>query len=298
MKKLSSTDVTAKHRGFSLIELMISITIGLVLMIFVTNLFFSSFFSARLNDDNAWIQEDAHVAMTMMGRSLMQAGYGNMLTAVTTDFTGTGFKACQNGFRIPLTADFQCKKSGSTEFIVSYMVSSEKDERTGRHIWGKSGEDCNAALPSNGALAGPASTAVVNRYFTQNSDGANALFCEGNGKPEGGQKAAQAMLNNVDKMSLVYGVDTNGKYAPSAFFNNANDVDALPLSPLKKKNWDQVINVRLCLELHSDNQVISAPQLHFDCAGNYRKPSDKKLHPILARTFTLRNHAQPTLADY
>lgn len=289
------------HRGFSLIELMISLAIGLVLMIFVTSLFFSSQFSARLNDDNARIQEDGYVAMNMIGRNLMQAGYGNMRTSTTTDFSGIGFKACQQGFKMPLTADFQCNTHPQElEFIVSYMVETVHGRGWNgaiTNIWDQSSADCNGTPPGYNALPEPTSVAVINRYFTKTIDGETSLFCQGNGKIINAQDAAQSMLGNIDKLMLTYGVDTNGIYAPSTFFNNANDVDALPISRSNKINWDQIISVKVCIALHSDNAVTSAPQTYRDCDNTTRIAPNKKLHTTLTRTFTLRNHAQPTLLD-
>ena len=95
--------------GLTLVELMISIVIGLVLVLFVTTLFINSKSSFRLNDDNARLQEDAAYAMTLIGRNLMQAGFGNVVTSTTTDFVnpdGTpaqGLKGCDNGFKSPVT---------------------------------------------------------------------------------------------------------------------------------------------------------------------------------------------------
>ncbi|MEB0011008.1 PilW family protein [Glaciimonas sp. Gout2] len=287
-----------KHRGFSLIELMISLAIGLVLMVFVTSLFFSSHFSARLNDDNARIQEDGYIAMNMIGRNLMQAGYGNMRTTTATDFSGIGFKACQRGFKLPLTDDFQCNTTAKQpEFIVSYMVNTEIGRWNSSNYWDQTSADCNGALPGYTDLPEPTSVAVINRYFTKTVHGETSLFCEGNGKIVNAQEPAQSMLSNVDKMILTYGVDTKGVYSPSTFFSNADDVEALPISGSNKTNWDQVISVKVCIALHSDNEVTSTPQSYRDCDNTTRIAPNKKLHTTLTRTFALRNHVQPTLLD-
>jgi len=74
------------QQGFTLVELMVSVVISLVLVLFVSSLFISSKGSYRINDDNARLQEDGRYAMALIGRNLMQAGFGNPVTRTTTDF--------------------------------------------------------------------------------------------------------------------------------------------------------------------------------------------------------------------
>ena len=280
-----------KECGFSLIELMISLVIGLVLMVFVTSLFLSSQYSARLNDDNAQVQEEGHIAMHRIGNDIMQAGYGKMRTTLTTSFAGIGFKACQTGFELPLTADFKCDKNAEQPgFIVSYMLEPNQisDDYYSNRV------DCNGNTYNYGLGRPP--PVVINRYFTKKIGNKTSLFCEGNGISSASNPKLNPLLHNVDKLMLTYGVDTKGNYTPSTFLDKADDVERLPLSSANKTNWDQVINVKICVELHSDNFVAAGtPQIYEKCDGTMRvAATDKKLHTTLTRTFTLRNRALPT----
>lgn len=133
-------------------------------MVFVTSLFLSSQYSARLNDDNAQVQEEGHIAMHRIGNDIMQAGYGKMRTTLTTSFAGIGFKACQTGFELPLTADFKCDKNGEQPgFIVSYMLEPNQisDDYYSNRV------DCNGNTYNYGLGRPP--PVVINRYFTKKS---------------------------------------------------------------------------------------------------------------------------------
>lgn len=62
-------------RGFSLIELMIALTIGLILLAGVTLIMISSKRSYNVQNDMAMVQENARFATEFIGRDLRMAGY-------------------------------------------------------------------------------------------------------------------------------------------------------------------------------------------------------------------------------
>ena len=64
-----------RQTGFSLIELMVSITIGLFLLAGATSLLVTSKGNYQVNDDLARIQENARIAMEYLSRDLRMAGY-------------------------------------------------------------------------------------------------------------------------------------------------------------------------------------------------------------------------------
>lgn len=269
--------------GFTLIELMVSIVIGMILIVFISSMYLNSKSSFRLNDDNARLQEDGNYALSMIGRSLMQAGYGVMRTVTTTNFKGNGFTACDNGFANPLasTPDFSCAGTAAEPgFTVSYSVDAY--DSVNSPVSGI-GTDCNGNN-ANGT--------AVNNFFiaTKSGETSSSLFCAGVAGT-----VAQPILNNVDHMVLTYGVDTAGTYAASRFPLSASTVAALPSNPVNKTGWDQLVSVTVCLEVHSTNTVTNGAQTYVNCAGTSKTASDNKLHAALTRTFTLRNRAAPSL---
>lgn len=286
--------------GFTLVELMISVTISLVLVLFVSSLFISSKGSYRLNDDNARLQEDGRYAMALIGRNLMQAGYGKALTRTITDFVDVdekpaqGLRGCDKGFVNPAvaTADLTCATAaGKPAFHVSYRADGTYDANTG------SGADCNGQNVVDVPSSPPAAFVkeiVSNRFFlaTKAGDSTPSLYCNGSGND-----LAQPILSNVEDMVVIYGVNSEGKFTPNQYLNAAG-VEALP-NPADEgrtiPKWKQVISVQVCLLLSSANNVTPQAQTYTDCNGVQKTAADRKLHTAMTSVFALRNNATPSL---
>lgn len=76
-----------KQRGVSIIELMVSITIGLILIAGVMSIFFSSKVTYFANEKTARLQENGRVALDLVSHDLRSAGYMGCARAVP--FTST-----------------------------------------------------------------------------------------------------------------------------------------------------------------------------------------------------------------
>lgn len=274
-----------------MVELMVSVVISLVLVLFVSSLYISSKGSYRINDDNARLQEDGRYAMALIGRNLMQAGFGNVVTSTTTDFVnadGTpaqGLKGCDNGFASPVAAtpDFTCAvAAGKPGLQVSYRVNDTYDANTG------AGADCNG---QNVDKASAAAGIAVNRFFLHSKagDSAPSLYCNGNGNT-----TSQPVLSNVEDMVVTYGVDTKGVFVPDQYLN-ATAVESLSLNANNKKNWNQVVSVQVCLLISSASNVTSQFQTYTDCKGQSKTATDHRLRVTMSSVFALRNNAMPSL---
>lgn len=71
---MSSCGVDARQRGFSLVELMVAMTLGLTLVLGVSQLFLASKRSFVLQQHLAAVQENARFVLTRISRDLRQAG--------------------------------------------------------------------------------------------------------------------------------------------------------------------------------------------------------------------------------
>lgn len=78
-----------KQKGLSLIELMIAITLGLVLMGGVIQMFLSSRQVFTTQQAMARIQESGRLAMEFMARDIRMAGYMGCMTRTTGEITNT-----------------------------------------------------------------------------------------------------------------------------------------------------------------------------------------------------------------
>ena len=75
MKRNSNLFSPASQSGFSIVELMIALVLGLVLMGGVIQVFISSKRAYNLNEEMSWIQENARFAVGFMAEDLRMAGY-------------------------------------------------------------------------------------------------------------------------------------------------------------------------------------------------------------------------------
>lgn len=86
------------QRGFTLVELMIGMTIGLVLLLVIGSVFVSSRQVFREQEDNARVQESGRFALEIIGRSIKQAGHVEMpFSGLKVEFTGTVISGTNGG---------------------------------------------------------------------------------------------------------------------------------------------------------------------------------------------------------
>lgn len=78
------------QRGMSLIELMVAILISSILILGVTELFSSSYFSSRSNSQLANMQESGRIALEIIGADARRAGFQGCVAADQTYDLGNG----------------------------------------------------------------------------------------------------------------------------------------------------------------------------------------------------------------
>lgn len=153
---LSETGIVQSERGFSLVELMVAMVIGLIVVLVVGTLFMNSRQTYLAQDANSRLQENARYATELLGRQVRSAGYvavnfsplsgGNLFaTPTSTKFSGTvisgvevsggsdtltlsfdGNKDClgqaatqpSNLFRINASSQLECVAGGNTGVIL------------------------------------------------------------------------------------------------------------------------------------------------------------------------------------
>jgi type IV pilus assembly protein PilW len=287
----TSNNVKLKtQRGVTLVELMVSITIGMVIVLFISTLYLNSRTSYRINDDNSRMQEEGRAVMNIIGRNLMQAGFGNLISsdlgtlvskANLTDFAGDALTGCADGFaNASDLANKNCGGTGKLAFQVGYRVDNTADTKIG------AGTDCNGQTVKklDGTAFGTNEPAfVVNRFYLKTKAGETmqSLYCLGNGGFE------QPLLSNVEDMVVTYGITTKTDVDADGFKSVEKYVGASDVT-----DWASVISVNVCLELSSPtNNVTPQKQTYTKCDGTSADAADNRLHTSINSVFTLRNNA-------
>ena len=96
------TTTAKSQRGFSVIELMIAMVIGLILMAGVLQVFTSSRATYRFNEQLARLQENERIAADMIQNDVRQAGYQGCAKEVLFTNTLNSSTAMQWNFAVPL----------------------------------------------------------------------------------------------------------------------------------------------------------------------------------------------------
>jgi len=116
---------STRNRGFSLVEMMVAIVIGLILLAGVSSVMVSTKRSYNTQDSLGRMQENARIAMVIMERDLRNAGYmgcNNNSTNVTNvlDPTGTGY----SDFNYGISTLFEGSEGGGNFYPSGTTVAS------------------------------------------------------------------------------------------------------------------------------------------------------------------------------
>lgn len=346
-----------KQKGLSLIELMIAITLGLVLMGGVIQMFLSSRQVFTTQQAMARIQESGRLAMEFMARDIRMAGYMGCMTRTTGEITNTlndsddfdyefdvgiiGYSASN------VPADiFDPAPSDDTDIVVIRSASGEgahvTDTNESAQVFTSitstepaacsngtnrisgmcigdivivadcvkarifqvtnlqtSGGKLNVVHSSSGATPGNAqaswggNSAPDNEKFEPGAEvmtASNTAYyvAEGaSGRPSLWQRSNRdnlELLEGVEKMSLRYGVDTNGDVIPDAYRTAAQVTAA--------NDWPSVLSVRIELLVASiEENVLTDPQPYV-FAGEDSTPAeiaDRRLRMVFVNTVGIRS---------
>lgn len=247
-----NVELPSVQRGFSLVELMVAMVVSLLLLSGVIQVFVSSKQSYRVVDSYSRLQENGRFAVDVLSRNIRMAGYRS------------------NIWEIPAVAFPPNVPYASTGQAV-FGSDGASDSITFRYQGSGDGfiEDCL------GGNVGAGTTASVT-FRIDATD--NELECSVNaaGIP-------QPLIDGVENMQIVYGVDTNGDFSANQF-RTATNVTA-------SGQWNNIIAVRIGLLLNTVGNVsyVNDSQ-NYDLVGtNVTAGADLLRRHRFVTTINLRN---------
>lgn len=251
--------------GLTLLELMVSMSIGLVLLAGMGAVYLSSKQTYRLQQDNARLQESGRYALDLIGRSLRQAGLGAPIdsTAQMPADCGRSSATC-----VAITGtDDSVNGTSSDTVSVQFYAHVDEENPLGSGILG--GRDCAGGFA-------PVGTLLTNTYALAETE----LKCTGS---VGGEVT---LLSGIEDFQVLYGVDNNDD-------ESANTYVSTPA------NWAHVVTARLCVLVRSPySTAVAARQRLLNCGGilgslagsaAFLSVGDSHLRRTFAATFNLRN---------
>ncbi len=304
-------------RGFSLIEIMIALVIGLILVAGTMKIYVSSKQGYRVQNVLGQLQETGRYGIGLIADDIRRAGYlgGNADTALiggsmgvvpVTDSCSTGDNSWGRMIDQPIfglddtNALYDCISSDEylrgDVLVIRYASENVIETFEANRLYLRSAlfsarifkgvDEHFNTLPDN-----PQSTRelVAHGYFIGSSseqctDGSEipALFwkyLDDDGIPQ-----SEELLIGADNLQIRYGVDVNNDLSADQY------LDADVISTNAAFNWNQVVSVRLWLLVGS-----GCPESAFTDSNTYSmgdqsyQPGSSLLHQLYSTTVSLRN---------
>jgi type IV pilus assembly protein PilW len=266
---------SSRSAGFTLVELMVSVTIGLLLTVAVAQLFIGSRKSYATTDDMARMQENMRFTYDVLSRTARMAGYmaygGN--SAVDVDgAVGMGIFGLTN-----LALDGTDGNASLTD------VSTPDTLKIAYQGTGDiAGTPDGATTDCLGTPIGTLTTAI--NIFSVGPDPVTktpALLCRTS--PDGPDVA---IITDVENMQILYGEETNGDFTADRYVPRHMVTDI-----------DRVMSLRIALLFRTPNlQVRSTPdtatyKLHGGTLPAKTGPEATRIRRVMTVTVALRNRS-------
>lgn len=313
-------------KGFSLIELMVSLVIGLIITIAAVSAYLGSAGAGRVAEAQSRMNEDAQAALNILTQQLRMAGnnpvqanrvpasshnpvYGTTTFSISPGTFITSYfiiRGCDGKFSNITTTNLDALTcaGGTTTLPDSIAVNYEADKFNTVPTTTGTPTDClgnglatiTATFPATTPTSATSGTYTVadNRFYIGTSTAivSPSLYCKGIGNIN-----PQPLVENIEDMQLTYGTvstATTSTTATVAGYLRADEVAGLVTTPTNDDptRWGKVLTVRICILVRSENPV--APDANSarydDCLGNRNVAApDLRLRRAYSTTVVLRN---------
>jgi len=274
------------ERGLTLIELLISMVIGLVVVGAVIVSFIGSGRAGRYQAAIGQMNQDAQVALNLLAREVQMAGYispgqtlgapgvfgcdGTVGTVPFTSPAATGPVTCGANTGTTVSA-LEVVYEADTYTTVPAGVSNLPSDCLGNQL----------------TIAGTIYIARNRFYIDTSSSGRRELHCASNTG-----NTPQPLIENVDDMQLWYGVAASAAPTQVIRFVRAGK-DATSTDTVNGQGaaeWNNVNSVRICLLMRSSEPILTGEDTlsYADCYGTTQTPTDKYLRRAFFTTATIR----------
>lgn len=254
---------TLMQRGFSLVELMVSLTLGSLVILALGQIYSSTSASRRVQEMQSRLAEDGRFVMGISSRLLLQAGYRN------TPVYGTPFQSIS--------------ASVSTASSVSFVFDTDGVNHIG----------CNGAVDP---ISGPIRSVTIARTAT----GLDCTYTNASGPTTTNWVVAAASGTSrgveIVDFNLQYGVDTGNNTGAASAYQCAAAADCIPDTYTSTPSAGaRIVAVRVCAVLRSEQSAmaVSRPAAFTNCSGANIAASttDRKVYRIFRTTVAMRNRS-------
>ncbi|ABM38210.1 PilW family protein [Polaromonas naphthalenivorans] len=259
------------QRGFSLMELMVGLTIGLLVVVAALGSFLYTQISSGVVGDSARLQQEADNTFRILGFQIQQAGAIN-LGQSTTDPDRVIFSSAFTGFD-PTTTGATAGQifsihglEGASNAPDTLRVSYQDGNGTTHDCLG------NTLLTSNTWNNARRNIRMDNQFTVDTAK--KELNCAG-----ATAAGAQPIADGVEDFQVTYGVQTVAGGVLQYQFYTA---DLVP-------DWTNIQAVTVCLQFIGENRGNPQPGLVVTGCRGQTVTNDGLLRKVFRRTYSLRN---------
>ncbi|WP_420476359.1 PilW family protein [Noviherbaspirillum sp. ST9] len=244
-----------REYGVTLVELMVSMTVGLFVVAIATVVLVSAKSGYVAQTESAQILDTGRHAIDILSRTVRQASYFN--------WDGTDFSALKEGDGPAIFGmDARSLKSRSEDISSPLARSINGSDvlavRIGGSGEGSNGDDSVLNCAGFGIGTGDAPEKHERGwsifYVAEDVSGEPELYCKYPG--EDGW-AAQAIARGVESFQVLYGLDTDGDGYPNSVVN-ATEVEAMAkLASDKFEPWRKVVEVKVAVLVRGAGAILA-----------------------------------------
>lgn len=278
-----------RARGVTLIELMISIVIGLVVVAAVMVTFVNSGKAGRYEAALNQMNQDAQVALNMLSREVQLAGYvspSNSLGAFVSPLFGCDATSSTTAGTIPfvsatVTGTPTCSATVAAPTVSALEVVYEADGYNTVPSGGNPSDCAGGQATTSGTIK-----IARNRYFVDRAAGGRPeLYCASD------VSTKVPLVENVEDMQVWFGVFASATPNQVIRYAQASGVNAQPAG-----EWDNVKAAKICLLMRSAEPILSGDdgQTYLGCfATTATTYTDRYLRRAYYTTATVRSKMTP-----
>jgi type IV pilus assembly protein PilW len=304
------TAAPSPQRGISLIELLVSLVIGLV----VIGVTFANYLNSGSGHNSSaalsQISEDASVALNLIRKQVALAGYStpyqiNTTTGLERTYKGQAIFGCNQTFddtKKATIGDLTCTAATADtpdSIAVAYQADTENSILTAAGT----PRDCVGT-----GLAQTATSGAIPAYYLSESRlyvNDNTLMCQGNGQGSapiaGGVNltgAPMPLVDNIVDMRILYGLSKTESIDP---LHSGTPTDVAGRTPQQYVDaasvtaWNNVVAVRVCIVVRSESEVMDVATPYYGCDAvdattpAATTPTDRRLYRAFSTTIMVQN---------
>lgn len=262
-----------KQDGFSLIELLIAMFIGLFLLAGITSSYLYSKKTSIERDQYSLLEDNGRIAIELMSRTLEHTGYTSSIGAPLV-----------NKFITGAVTSRVCPGGGNSVLNTGIFQTTSNDDTDGDRIGivylgdGDISSDCTGAtLPANcqvSPLTTTETASIYNFFFLNKAN--DTLMCAGSR-----DSTAQVMAEGIENLQILYGIDANEDKAVDRYVNAA-DVNGW---------WSNIISIQIAVLVRANRETKDQPEsITYTLLDTpITSPTDRYKRAVFSTTVNLRN---------